>query len=486
MDRYLGMYVHMHWAYKHPYAARTWTLDDWRNYAAALSKLGYNLFMIWPMTETVPDPPTPSDIAQFEMFGRVTTMLQHEFGMTVLFTLGPNTVGNEKAASYTWQERPFFECDSRLNPADGKEMDRLMRIRRELLKHVAHADGFVVIDSDPGGYIGSTNEEFADLLQRHMEMLRTMNPKTMLYYWIWCGWESYNRFWQRAEETGEVVLTPDERDWEVVVRRMMEWPEDSWRVLSCNAGHHAMVKRLGIADKAIYLPYGLVEGEPNYPHTNCFPDEIERRLKSYHEVSEYLGCMANCQTHAVQQPNTYLFSHFAHGKPRDEVDLAGFAETLVPGLSKLISESWTCLNSDDLFGARELAAQLDSEAAKNPAPGPYSDLLFGTPKHYLEDLAMQLRFAADIKAFVDAVESGGNWKPALMALIGSFEAWTDRTGFVDAYYGQLENTLHPSLRKLGSSEIDSIIDDFNNWRNPAVRHGIVRRLLAAMKASAVG
>lgn len=28
----IGMYVHQHWSYNHPYCARTWTLEDWRGY----------------------------------------------------------------------------------------------------------------------------------------------------------------------------------------------------------------------------------------------------------------------------------------------------------------------------------------------------------------------------------------------------------------------------------------------------------------------
>ena len=52
----IGMYVHQHWPYKHPYAARTWTLADWRGYADGLKQLGYNTLLIWPMLEIMPDP----------------------------------------------------------------------------------------------------------------------------------------------------------------------------------------------------------------------------------------------------------------------------------------------------------------------------------------------------------------------------------------------------------------------------------------------
>ena len=59
----VGMYVHQHWPYHHPYAARTWTVDDWTGYADGLHRLGFNTIMIWPVLETMPEPLTPSDRA---------------------------------------------------------------------------------------------------------------------------------------------------------------------------------------------------------------------------------------------------------------------------------------------------------------------------------------------------------------------------------------------------------------------------------------
>ena len=64
--RIVGMYVHQHWPYNHPYAARTWTIEDWRGYAGALKRLGFNTIMIWPVVETMPYPPTSSDRAGLE------------------------------------------------------------------------------------------------------------------------------------------------------------------------------------------------------------------------------------------------------------------------------------------------------------------------------------------------------------------------------------------------------------------------------------
>ena len=76
-------------------------------------------------------------------------------------------------------------------------------------------------------------------------------------------------------------------------------------------GHSA--PHLGLEHRAEYFPYGLVEGEPTFPLTNCAPSGVADGLARYPWDRPYLGCMANAQTHVVQLPNTYLFAHFARG-----------------------------------------------------------------------------------------------------------------------------------------------------------------------------
>ncbi len=113
MSARLGMYVHHHWAYRRPYAARTWSFSDWKAYAGGLAALGYDSVMIWPVLETIPDPPTASDLAHLDKLRHVIDMLHVEYGMEVLITLGANTVGNKHASVYPFEERPFFRCDER-------------------------------------------------------------------------------------------------------------------------------------------------------------------------------------------------------------------------------------------------------------------------------------------------------------------------------------------------------------------------------------
>jgi len=485
MTPYLGMYVHMHWGYHHPYAARTWTIGDWRSYATGLSRLGYNLVMIWPLTESMPDPPTTSDLAHLEKLHAVIDMLHAEFGMTALITFGANTVGNEHAAAYTFEERPFFKTDLRLNPGDPAAVDRLLRIRRSLYRHLANADGMVVIDSDPGGYVGSTNREFAALLQRHMDMLDELNPSAMLYYWLWVGWESYNRFWEQAEKTGTAEIRSEMSDWETVLDDLLAHPDDRWRLLVCWPQHRDLAARRGVDDRVIYFPYGLVEGEPTFPLTNCDPSGLAKGIGGYPWGRPYLGCMANAQTHTAQLPHTYLFAHFARGGTQETADLRSFAADLVPGMDELLVDAWTTLQRGLPARARDIAAAMAAErerltAAGKLLTGPLSGLLMGEPGRFLCDLEMQLAFYADMKDFVDAREQGLDGKPEARALVASWRAWMFRTGFVDAYGGPVERILHPTLRALRDPAIERVLAKFDDWHNPAVRNGVVPRLISAL------
>ena len=83
-DKLIGMYIHQHWPYNHPYAARTWTVEDYRKYCGGLKQLGYNLVMIWPLLETTPDPPTASDKANLKKIGQVIDVLHRELGISLI------------------------------------------------------------------------------------------------------------------------------------------------------------------------------------------------------------------------------------------------------------------------------------------------------------------------------------------------------------------------------------------------------------------
>ena len=124
----VGMYVHQHWPYRHPYAARTWTEQDWRGYVGGLRTLGYNAVMIWPVLETMPSPPLASDRAGLEKLRRVIAMLRDELEMVVFIALCPNVVAvDEMARRAPFEERHFFYSDTRVDPGDRQAVERMLR-----------------------------------------------------------------------------------------------------------------------------------------------------------------------------------------------------------------------------------------------------------------------------------------------------------------------------------------------------------------------
>lgn len=478
----LGMYVHQHWSYRHPYAARTWRVEDWRQYAAGLAALGYNAVMIWPVTETMPDPLTPSDVAHLETMRQVIDLLHDEFGMTVLITMAPNVMGNARAAEYAFTERPYFNSDQRLDPADPAQVERLLTFRTGLLRWLGRVDGCAIIDSDPGGYAGSTNAEFADLLLRHQAIFRAYNPDVRLYYWMWVGWETYNRFWAATQQG---VSDPEwhysTEDCTAAVQELLARADGPWSVFSAYDAHHQVVDAAGIADRAVFFPYGAIELEPSFPLTNTDPASVAAHFITYDPQRLQQGVMGNAQTHVVQPLHTYYFAHFARGGTLETLDVAGFADGLLPGHGSHIAEAWAALASRDAARIRAAAEMLAGYSAHALESGPYAGLLLGDPGRFIADLVMQLRFCADALTFRADVMETRDWRHALRAVYESWGAWSTRTGFVDAYYGPVADLLHAPLRQLNHPAINTVFADFGNWRNPVVRHGIVTRLLSAMQ-----
>lgn len=480
---YLGMYVHMHWSYGHPYAARTWTEAEWRGYAGALKALGYNMVMIWPITDTMPDPLTASDRAHLAKIGRIIDMLHDEFGMAAMITFGPNCRGNDVAAQYAFEDRPFFKTELRTNPGDPAELAALIDFRKRIIaEYLSKADGFVTIDSDPGGYIGSTNAEFVNLLWAHLDMLDEIAPQATLYYWMWMGWERYNHYWAWVHD----LPMPEERSIESnfteVIDGLLQHPERRWGLLSCNENHHPLIARYNVGNRTIYNPYGEVEYEPTIPLTNYTPERLAQFVQAPERAIMTRGTVANCQTHVAQLPHTYLYAHFAQGGSLDDADLGAFADGVLPGAAPALVEAWTTMGDTDTARMRRAAFATAALAGEAFQDGPYSGLLFGDPRRYLEDLATMLRFRADILDFAAAINAGTDpLLPALRALHATWTAWTERTGYNDNYMGPVDDLTYKPLQALNDPALNAILADLHDWKKIADRHGIIKNLLAAIE-----
>lgn len=483
----LGMYIHMHWSYNHPYAARTWELEDWRSYLTGLRSLGYDFIQIWPMLDSMPPEPTASDLAFLEKLGRVIRMAQNEMGMKVTIVSCPNTIGNENSSSYGFEDRPYFSCERKLNPADPADVEVLLAGRRKQLTPLSHADAIVVIDSDPGGYIGSTNEEFVSLMTRQIAVMRELNPTAELIYWMHFGWERYNRFWEATQrwQPGDppVIFDNEPRVFQETLILARDRVPEPWSVLANSSlwGHREATDALGMADKRCGLHYGLIEGEPTFPFTNCNPTMIAEVMRGYAPRDYPRGFLANAQTHVLQLPHTYLVAeHWLKG-PQAEPDLAGFAEDIIPGLGATVADAWVSVESADAPLMRSLAVKLRSAVGTPHPEGASSGLLIGSADRFLTDLATNLDVRAGFAELGAELGTGGDTRPALRSLLEVLRPYQQRLGFTDAYGGPLYAGLNQQVARLDAPEINAVLGQFEDWRDPAGRHGITPRLLEAVE-----
>ncbi|MBM3737308.1 MAG: hypothetical protein FJW39_16115 [Acidobacteria bacterium] len=418
-----GLYVHQHWSYNHPYAARTWTFDDWRAFATDLKKLGYNTILIWPVTETMPDPLTPSDRASLDKHGRVIRMLKQELGMRVWIALCPNVAPvHEEAAKATFEKRRFFYTDRRVNPADPEAVAQMFAHREKVLAALRDMDGAAVIDSDPGGFTGSNNQDFVDLLSGYRRMLDRLRPGIELLYWMHAGWAGYSRYYQTAE-----YKPSTEAEFLDTLQRLAKADPAPWGVATARSG---VVEKAGLTPRQVALNYGRIESEPSFPLTNFGGDRAYEGGAS----AGPRGVLGNAQTHCVQLPNIFAFARGAEGKPVSERDYEQFANRLIPGQGGAIVGAWRSLSGTSPAAMRQAASRIEEIPQSKRVPGDLRGLLFGSGDRFLKDLVLQLRYKAAALDLIAASTAGRGVRDALGAFVQAAQGWQGQHGYENRWY----------------------------------------------------
>lgn len=474
-EKMVGIYVHTHWPYRHPYAARTWTVEDWRGYLSGMRVLGYNTVLYWPLLETMPQPLTPSDRAQIERTAQVIALAQRDLGMRFFLVLCPNIVADDAVASLApFDERHFFHSDLRVNPGDPLAVAAMMRRREEALRPLAAADGVVIIDSDPGGYAGSTNAEFVALLVGHRRLLDRLRPGIELVYWMHAGWPAYGRYYA----TGSFKRGTEAENEEALTLLRAANPEP-WGI----ANNLPLARRLGLEDRVINFRYGQIETEPQFPLTNFWS---ERAFAGGRDASPR-GVIGNAQSHVLQLPNTFAFVRGARDQPIGPDDYRTFAEQLVPGHGRAIERAWRAFASKNPGEMRAAAAGLPGADSALSA-GPLRGLIFGDPVRYVVDLQLQLALAASHAELLAAGGAGADLLAPLERFVADATTWQRRTGYQNQWKWP---ELRQLLATLHSPEIDAVLTPAYYAATPfgRVKEGYYRkekettRLLEAIEAT---
>ena len=303
-------------------------------------------------------------------------------------------------------------------------------------------DGVAIIDSDPGGYPGSSNEQFANLLMAHRKLLDQLRPGIELCYWMHVGWLGYGRFYQ----TGKLSFSTEAEQTDMLLRLKALNPEP-WGI----ANGLDFAKKAGLAERVISFNYGRIEGEPSFPMSNFGGNT------AYEGGAQPgpRGVMGNAQTHCIQLPNTFAFARGAAGKPVTEADYVAFAEDLIPGLGETIVRAWKALAGSDPAAMRACAAELTRLPARRLKPGPLKGLLFGSPRRFVNDLAMMLRVRAGFESLRAAVERGAPATEPLGEFVAAATAWQRQHGYENTWWWP---NLDEVLRKLNAPEVNAVLD----------------------------
>jgi len=434
-----SMYAHLHWSYNAPYALRSWQIEDWRRYIDLLTHLGFNTIQIWPMMELLPHPLSTEDEAYLRRYAEIVDYAHDQRGMKVFIGSCPNNI-TEDARGVPIARREYFDFEKLLDPGRPTELHRILDCRSDLYKTIPHADGYWIIDSDPGGWKGSPSSDFVNILIGHRGLIDKYGRRPAVQpviYWMWFGWGTDS----------------PEQNWRATLSDMKARLKGSWQLHACNPGHIAACRELGLLDRAYYFPYGTLEDEPCGPLTELRFRRIQDAVAIAEEAG-LPGVQGNTQTPLVQLPNIAALAFALWGGDAgthgDEVlnDLSG---RLLCKDADVLARAWKSLSLDDAEGSLQLADRLRQLAADKSAAGTLAVVLGDWQPRILEDLATMLTIHARAVAFAGAVEADAKDEALTAAMVAWLEAigeWLARTGYHnrapvwhEAYRGHIVRAL---------------------------------------------
>jgi hypothetical protein len=416
------------WAANHPYAFRCWSEDDWRRYVDMLFHLGANHLLLWPSPDIIPIPLSRADEAYLEEVRRVVTYAREVRGMEVWIMQSANRVALSDAGVPDPRHRPYWlpgvQVD--LDPGDPAGLDAILRAREPLYRIVDNADGFAIIDSDPGGWNGSPVDAYLCLLRATRALIDRLSPRgpsVKLVSWLWQGWGFTS--WDPAAREPVIAET---------VRGMRERLPGPWMLIAGTGHYLPYLERLGVLDRTVYLPYGAIEAEPSLPFTNVEPEAVRGAIEGAAAFRGLAGFMGNVQCPLLQLPQGHcmmegLWEGNAGG---DLIDLARLLHPAEDAMSG-VAAAFAALNATDPAGVDGAIAVLSHLAGSGSLrPGVLGRLLFPASSQVVDDLVRQLDLRRAEAAFASAVEAGTG-APALAPLVADYFRqclrWEERHGY---------------------------------------------------------
>ena len=476
--------IHLNgWVFNHPYSFRTWSIADWEKYIDILFFLRINLLMIWPFIETIPLPLSTEDENYLMDFRQIIDYARNKRGMEVWVFMSANRVCISNDGISDPRLRPYWypHLQVDMNPGEPDEYRMIYESRKILHKYLNNADGYCIIDSDPGHWFGSPTEEFIKIGEDNRRLIDEFNiygKDAKLIFWMWQSWGK------------------DDIDTNLInmLNMIKETIHEPWILMLSQNNISKLIKNNNeLQRKTIFIPYGTIEGEPSIPFTNNSMEKLNPVFKLLDDYPDICGIMGNTQTPMVQFPNIFYFAEKAWNYPEccdsEEDMIAALSVLILPEYAKTLAVAWTMLKNldpeehnylwnhspnsmlkswkaPDVKNVNDLILNLE-EILKNAGGrlGLIGSKIVPSPESIIEDLILQLKVACSAEEAYLCVHTDTPrelWLKKIEIYFSYVAEWALRTGYGKGilpprhwkrFIALLKENIHISRRYLEWEEL---------------------------------
>ncbi len=440
--------IHLNgWPLAYPYAFRSWKEADWKRFIDIAWSERINLFYLWPFMEIIPTPLSAEDTAYLQEVHRVIEYAQQERGMTVWIMQSANRIALTDCGVKDPRSRAYWinGCQKDMNPADDLQFARIQKAFDAFYQVVNNADGYVFIDSDPGGWPQSPISDQLKIFMAARKILdhySTKGSQAELVDWMHVGWGRHKLFTSTDSVLGSYDFSePDESDNAFMARTMRNFKDhlpEPWQLIAGQPPYLDPVKQESLLGKTVYLPYGAIEDEPAFPATNIDQKRVAAVFDRAEKYPGLLGVMGNNQLVLLQFPGTYYFFQTAWDKTyehRNEHEvLLDLAESLYPDQRELIADSFLALRETDGDHIQTCLDRLAKvvESGDIGRLGPTGGFLFPDPLSVARNLEKQLQIRAARQTLLKALKGKPDIQECSRLMENYFDkllAWNKETGW---------------------------------------------------------
>jgi hypothetical protein len=424
------------WPLEHPYAFRAWSEEEWKRFVDISWAQRINLVYIWPFMEIIPVPVSAADREYLQEVQRVVDYAKKKRGMEVWIMQSANRVGVSDCGTVDPRRRTYWvpqDCQQDMNPGDPQQFARIMQHFEALYRIVNNADGYCMIDADPGGWPGSPLSDQTKIFNGARALLDRYSvgkQDTKLIDWMWLGWGRKHT----GEESGDYAVTHMQE----TIRNFQANLREPWELISGLSPYLESAKRESALDKTIYLQYGAIEQEPAFPATNMGQKPILEVFETAGKYPGLKGVMGNNELMLLQFPRTFNFFGIAwdaeYAKRGEREVLLDLARQLHPDHREAVADAFLALRESDpnkIAAAQEKLSRL-IDSGDGGRPGSLSRLLFPDRLSVARNLYKQLAIRLARQQFIAAMQRTATIGQSAQLLEDYFDkllAWNEETGW---------------------------------------------------------